>query len=981
MSRADGRSTVPGPGRLGLVEPPAAGLLGDLGWVEDNHVDLLWALSRCADPDLALRSLSRLATAAGPGWGEIELALLGDEALRARLFGVLGASTLLGDHVVANPSSWRLLTRTGPLPGADELRSALLSAVGAPGVGPGAVSALRRAYRDQVLMLAARDLAAVVQDEPVLTYPQVSAHLSELAGAALTAALAVARARVCPSGPCPRLAVVAMGKCGGRELNYVSDVDVLFVAEPADRTAERLAGETMAVTRTACFDVDANLRPEGRSGPVVRTVDSYLAYYRRWATTWEFQALLKARPLTGDAELGEAFVAGVSPMVWSASDRADFVPDVQAMRRRVEASVPTDLRRRELKLGYGGLRDVEFAVQLLQLVHGGDDDSLRDRNTTVALGALAVGGYVGRDDAANLVASYEFLRLLEHRLQLQRMRRTHLLPDPADEDAMRWLARAAHVRPDGRYDATGVLSAELRRNTARVRRLHEKLFYRPLLAAVAAGAQGSGRLGLESAARRLAVLGYLYPDAALNHLRALTDGVTRAHRIQAVLLPTLLDWLSATADPDGGLLAYRRLSEARADSSWYLRSLRDEPAVAQRLMHVLGTSAYATELVIRAPDVLRRFDDSATGPRLLEVGPDEVAAGLRASAARHPDPERAVAAARALRRQELARVATADLLGLLEVAQVCRALSSVWAAVLDAAVGAVAAAGGPPPGRLAVIGLGRLGGAELGYGSDADVLFVCEPADGGEPDAALQWAAGVVDRARRLLSAASADPPLEVDTGLRPEGRNGPVVRTLAAYVAYYRQWAQPWEIQALVRAAPIAGDIPVGRRFIDAVDPLRYPAGGMPQAGIREIRRIKARVDTERLPRGADPAMNTKLGRGGLSDVEWTAQLLQLRHGHRVPALRTTSTIDALGAAADAGVIARADADALREAWLLATRTRNALVLVRGRPTDQLPLSGRQLAAVAVAAGRGDREPGAFLDDYRKATRRARAVVERVFY
>ncbi len=983
---------VPGPGRLGLVEPPAAGLLDALGWRTDGSGPLLWALSRSADPDLALRSCTRLADADPDEWAQLEQQLLQDTTLRGRLFGVLGASAALADHLVARPASWRVLTRALPLPTPAELTRTLLDAVGATALpegglhraaltGPAAVVALREAYRDELLLLAACDLAATVQDEPVLPYADVAAHLSDLAGAGLTAALAVAVAETCPEGPVPvRLAVVAMGKCGARELNYVSDVDVVFVAEPADTTATRLAAAVMRIAAAALFEMDANLRPEGRSGALVRSLESYLAYYQRWARTWEFQALLKARPLTGDLELGWTFLHAVAPLVWSAADRDDFVPDVQAMRRRVEESVPVELRERELKLGWGGLRDVEFAVQLLQLVHGRDDDGLHVAATTDALAALSAGGYVGRDDAANLTASYEFLRLLEHRLQLQQLRRTHVLPDAADTDAVRWLARAAHVRPDGFTDAAGVLAAELRRNTHRVRRLHEKLFYRPLLDAVAGG--GTGRLSADSAARTLTALGYVSPEAALGHLRALTNGVARRNRVQAVLLPSLLEWLADTPDPDGGLLAYRRVSEALAEQTWFLRSLRDEPAVAERLMQVLGTSRYATELLIRAPDVLRRFGDSADGARLVQTDPDEVARGLCASAGRHPEPERAVAAARALRRHELARVASADLLGLLEVREVCRALSSIWAAVLDAAVRAVARAEGahPAPGRLAVIGMGRLGGAELGYGSDADVLFVCEPVAGSGEQEALRWATTVAEQARRLLAAASADPPLEVDTGLRPEGRNGPMVRTLGAYAAYYRQWAQPWEVQALLRARPVAGDTELGERFTTLADRVRYPEGGITADAVREIQRIKARVDAERLPRGADPATNTKLGRGGLADVEWTAQLLQLRHAHAVPTLRTTSTVETLVAAGAAELVGAGDVEVLLEAWLTATRARNALVLARGKAADQLPSSGPVLAAVAHAAGWKGAEPAAFLDQYRKVTRRARTVVERTF-
>jgi glutamate-ammonia-ligase adenylyltransferase len=283
---------------------------------------------------------------------------------------------------------------------------------------------------------------------------------------------------------------------------------------------------------------------------------------------------------------------------------------------------------------------------------------------------------------------------------------------------------------------------------------------------------------------------------------------------------------------------------------------------------------------------------------------------------------------------------------------------------------------------LAVIGMGRLGGSEIGYSSDADVLFVCEPVEGADDHDAVRHATTVAETVRRRLAAPSPDPALVVDADLRPEGRQGALVRTLSSYRGYYARWSESWEAQALLRARPVAGDADLGRRFIEMIDPIRYPAAGVQDQAVTDIRRIKARVDAERLPRGADRGTHTKLGLGGLADVEWTLQLLQLRHAGDVPELRTTSTLEGLREAGQAGLITEADAAELAAGWTMATRSRNAVMLVRGKPGDQLPRSGRELAEVAVALGYppgGD--PGVFLDDYRRVTRRARAVVERVFY
>lgn len=1016
MSPASGRSPIPSPGRLGLLDDRAAERLEWLGWTDEESLPLLRSLSRAPDPDLALGTLVRLREGLvalddrGRATAAFDEALRSDVPLRGRLLGLLGSSTALGDHLVAEPTRWELLR--GELPGPGELLAALLGAVGAVPEAPvdgapeptqsagldtvgtyraeltrgQAVAALRDTYRDRVAVLAAHDLAPIVEDLPELDFAEVGRRLSDLADAALTAALAVAVATVYPDGPMPgRLAVVAMGKCGARELNYISDVDVVFVAEPADPKTTRVAGEMMRIGSMAFFEVDAALRPEGKSGELVRTLDSYEAYYRRWAKTWEFQALLKARPMTGDMELGRRHHETLGPMVWTAAEREDFVADVQAMRRRVEENVPENLRERELKLGRGGLRDVEFAVQLLQLVHGRTDPDLHVLATLDALSALRDGGYIARADGAELVASYEFLRLLEHRLQLQRYKRTHLLPEDDDDETYRWLARAANIRPGKGRDAVEELHEELRTIRKRVRRLHEKLFYRPLLDSIAAYDAEALALGPAAMERQLAALGFAAPRNALGHLRALAGQANRRGRIQSLLLPILMEWLSDTPDPNAGLLAYRRLCEEHQEITWFLRTLRDDNIVARRLVTVLGTSTFVAELLQRAPEVVKDLADDSDGPVLLRSAAADIASALTASAARHRSPEKVIAAARSLRRAELARIGAADVLGLTTVPEVAARLTSVWSAVLEAALAAVVRDSVPegcetPPARIAVIGMGRLGGRELSYGSDADVLFVCNPAEGVDDDAAVKWATTVAERMRALLSTPSSDPPLDVDADLRPEGRSGPLVRTLASYRAYYSKWAETWELQALLRASTCAGDPELALDFLHMIDEFRYPADGVPAKVVQEIRRMKARVDSERLPRGADPTTHTKLGRGGLSDVEWTAQLVTMANASKVEALHTTSTIEALDAAASAGLVPEADRTALVDSWLAASHARNALVLVRGKPTDLLPAQGKVLAAVArICTGSDDASE--FLNEYLRVTRLGRRAVDHLFW
>jgi glutamate-ammonia-ligase adenylyltransferase len=284
---------------------------------------------------------------------------------------------------------------------------------------------------------------------------------------------------------------------------------------------------------------------------------------------------------------------------------------------------------------------------------------------------------------------------------------------------------------------------------------------------------------------------------------------------------------------------------------------------------------------------------------------------------------------------------------------------------------------------MALVAMGRYGGFELSYGSDADVLFVHDPVDETVDSSgdATAYAQAVANELRSLLVAPATDPVLVVDADLRPEGKQGPLVRSLASYATYYAKWSKVWEAQALLRADAVVGDESVRERFTTMVDPLRYPAEGIPEADVVEVRRIKARIDRERLPRGADPHTHLKLGRGGLADIEWTVQLLQLRHAGSEPALRSPRTLTALRAARAAGLLVDADADALDRAWRTVSRLRNAITLVTGKSGDQLPRDARERGAVASILGYAPGHSDEMVNDYLRTTRRARAVVDRVFW
>lgn len=999
-----------------------------LGSRELETVDpdrLLEGLRLSASPDMALKSIVRLLTE------NPELAGTVEEGERATaLYRLLGSSEAVGEFLLRRPEHLDLL-RGEPreredlpeLSGADmaeAYRTDLLRSVGADPAAAQPVAeltddeaqlALRTAYRVRLVRIA---LADVLSQDPVDSMPWVGAALADLAAAALEAALAVARAQVAVQEPDVArvgLAVMAMGKCGARELNYISDVDVVYAVgsfEPQgadgkadgstdavdEQTQVRLGTELVKeLTRTiwgvgpepGLWEVDANLRPEGKDGPLVRTVDSHTSYYRRWAENWEFQALLKARPVAGDPAIGKRYLEAITPFVWEASAREGFVDSVQRMRRRVTENIPEAERERQIKLGVGGLRDVEFTVQLLQLVHGRTDPSVRSRSTLEALQELAAGSYISTEDAQRLSGAYRWLRLLEHRIQLLHLRRTHLMPAKEAEQAtvsrgMPGAAGMARQTPE-------TLQKTWRTTQRQVRALHERLFFRPLLAAVSHLSADEVALTPDAARDRLAALGYLDPQGAMRHIQALTQGVSRRAEVQRTILPVLLGWFARGVDPDAGLLNFRRVSESLGQTHWYLKMLRDSATAAERLCGILASARFVTDMLEDEPESIAWLDkDAGLRPHTLQ----ELWTEIQSKTTRRAEPLDAMRSVRLIRRREILRIAMGECTGVLGLEETMQGLADADQATV---LGALRMAerelydqkGEEVLTDVAVIGMGRQGGTEIRYGSDADVMYVHRPREGADERAALAQAGALVSRTAQLLTAPTspairAEKTLLIDADLRPEGKSGPMVRSLDSYAEYYARWADTWEYQALLRARPLAGSPEVGEAFLRVIEPYRYPAD-FPESRITEIRRMKARVESERLPRGADPIRQVKLGRGGLSDVEWLAQLIQLEHAHEHPQLRTTSTLRVLQEAVKLRILEAEDSAVLEAAWRMATRIRGGTVLRTGRVSDSLPSSRKDLEAIARWAGYAEGGARALEEDYLRLTRRARGVYEKLFY
>jgi glutamate-ammonia-ligase adenylyltransferase len=868
------------------------------------------ALAAAPDPELARVALSRVGEA--PVAREV---LSRPEAVEpaARL---LGFSSAAADFLVAHPEEAGLF-----LDLASRDRDGLLEEARAGARGHGAERGLRRFRRRAMARVAARDLGGASLEEVV-------AEVTAVAEACLEIAVTEAGGD---------LAVIGLGKLGGRELNYASDVDVVFVHDGAGPEVQAAAGRraarviallSEATSEGGSLRVDATLRPEGRSGPLSRSVTSTVEYYRRHAATWERQAWLKARPVAGDIPLGAQLIDELEPVIYPEHLEATAIEDVRALKVRIEEYVRARGKEAvEVKRGRGGIRDVEFAVQLLQLVHARRDPALREPNTLLALATLADRGYVAVADADALAEAYRFLRTLEHRLQLARELQTHELP--GDRASLRRVARAMGLAGADELRASYEMQTEV------VRTLHERLFYRPLLDTFAGDrvpVPGADRPATEEL---LAGLGFADPTGAYRRFARLVDPASRLGRVLAHVFPVVAPALALAADPDAAVVRFERVIDGLGDDPAAADALAGDPQAAGRLARTVAVSAWAS-------DVLASRPRDALGVAAPPAGPELPSVAILRAVADHAE-------------------------GRLPVPAAGRTLADVADAVVAEALDRA-----DPRVPVAVIGLGKLGGRELNFASDLDVVFVYEGQGAEAFEEARRAAEVVLDDVRER--------GFEPDPDLRPEGRNGPLGRSMAAYLEYWERWGRTWEFQALLKARPVAGDEVLGKRFVLAAEDFAYP-DFLPVERIAEIRRMRVRMEEERVRPPDARRFHFKLGYGGLADVQFAVELSQLRFGREHSEVRRRHSLDALEALARERLIEDGAALALGEAYVFLNEVKNAMEVDRRIPAEALPLGAEAQVALARRLGYEEFARATFLEDYRRITRRARRAMERVFY
>ncbi len=872
--------------------------------------EILGALADAPDPELARIALSRVG-----GDARAREVLSRPEVLPVAV-RLLGYSTAAADLLVAHPEEANALADVSAR-SREELDRELRDDAAHRGSKPG----LRLFRRRAMLRVAARDLGGAPLEEIVT-------EISQIAEACLAEAVRAAET--------PWLTVVGLGKLGGGELNYASDVDVIFVHEGSgaarQEEAERAASSVIRLLSEPteegiAFRVDPALRPGGRAGALSRSLEATIEYHERQSATWERQALIKARPVAGDLALGAAFVERVARFVYPEELAPQAIEEVRRVKVRLEEYVRARGKsHKEVKRGWGGIRDVEFAVQLLQIVHGRRDERLREPNTLRALAALADEGYVAEPDALALAGAYRFLRTLEHRLQIVRDVRTHELPE--DPGARTTLARSLG------FATAGELQAGYGRETALVRGLHERLFYRPLLEAFAGKAAPRPGIDRQATLELLAGLGFRQPPAAFEVLHRLVDPSTRLGKVLAHVFPVMVPALALSSNPDAALVRLERVAAAVGASPGPADVLAGDPGAARRLAHAVSASSFATDLLAAQPDRVLALEKGAV--------PVDRQAALVSVVARY--------SARELEPKETGRE---------------------LAAVADEVVrDAFSAAGAELP--FAVIGLGKLGAEELNFASDLDVVFVYE----GEGPEEFRHAAEVAERVISGIRDAGWEP----DPDLRPEGRSGPLARSLAAYLEYLERYALTWEFQALLRARAVAGDETLGRRFCSFAGDFAYP-DYLSVDRVGEIRRMRERIERERVKPLDVAKFHFKLGYGSLADVQFAVEVSLMRFGGRHPEIRTRGTLDAIERLVERRLIGEGVALALGEAFVFLSDVKNALEVDRRVHAEAVPASPEDQTALARRLGYEEYPRQSFLDDYRRITRRARRAMERVFY
>lgn len=1021
----------------GIQDPARAGRnLGGLapdaesrGRLEALLPALLTALRRVPDPDQALNNLERYGLAVLDR--RFLLGLFRDHPPILHLaLTIFGSSQFLSDLLIRQPQLFEWLLEPGTIrrpKGRADLFEEAAAAVDTRGPAEQRWTGLRRFKAREILRIGIQDLLGRQ------SLVGITEELSNLADAVLETALRICRAAMEERHGRPEVqdeggrargcgfVVMGMGKLGGGELNFSSDVDPIFVYEAEGETGGvpapdgsrsgrlsnqeyfRKLGEMLVKGLAGAspdghlYRVDLRLRPEGRAGAIASSLRSCEVYYESWGQTWERQALIKARPVAGDLWLGETFLRLISPFVYRQSLDFSALEEIRVMKGRINVSAAQARGgRRNVKLGAGGIREIEFLVQGLQLVYGGRNRWLREPNTLRALHRLASQGVITDGDQAALVEAYTFLRTLEHRLQILHDRQTHTLPGDLRELAS--LARRMGYHPLEYADPPAALLAAYDRHAAEVRRLYDAFLLGLRPPEEAGGAEAvadpvslffTAGLPAEQLRDRLQPVGFEELDRALRNLTLLRDGQSLADHPAGIrrslgrLAPGLLEALSRVPDPDLALTAFERFVAGLDARASYLAVLADQPELVRVLTRLFGTSEFLSATLLRRPELLDTLlEPEGEGPRSREGLAQELARALGTA----ESPSGRLDALRRVKRAEELRIGLQDLAGPGDVLATHAALTRLAEACLETALALAEQDlaerfGTPDPPGVLLVGMGKLGGGELGYASDLDLLVVYRTAGtttGPERVSHPEYFSKLADRVSKVLTTITQEgAAYRVDMRLRPGGQKGELAQPLEAFATHFTRMADLWERQAYIKARPVAGDPELGAAFGELVEAFVY-GRPLPADLAAQIQAMRHRMETERTSAGGRGS-HVKLGSGGIVDVEFLVQYLQLTHGGSRPELRTPGTLEGLRRLGGAGLLPAAEAATLAEAYRFLRRVENRLRIVADLSVNTLPSAPAKLEKLARRMGyasapeRAARE--GFLHDYEETTGRVRTI------
>lgn len=984
-----------------------------------------------ASPDMALNGFERLAGVIGQN------ALLGLLTNRRQLnqcMVLCGASPFLTNLIFREPSFFTRLFIDRELEHSrtrQELLERLLGSIPAGIDFAGLMKKLRIFKRFEILRIAARDLNGLAPLE------EVTRELSDLAAVTLQAAYETCHhlltqeyghpMKETPDGLRPTdMTILGMGKFGGRELNFSSDIDIIYFYETDkgettgiddgrggrkgsislhaffNKLAEMATKAMNQVTEDGfVFRVDVGLRPEGKSGDMAVSLRSAEIYYESWGQSWERTAMLKARPVAGSRELGELLLQSLSPFIYRKYLDYTLIEDMKLMKQKIDASLT---RNREgetnLKLGRGGIREIEFFIQALQLVYAGRNPKLRERNSLRALELLAEARLISEDDRRQLSDAYRFLRTVEHRIQVVQERQTHNLP-AKEEELLALARRSGFLRENGLQRFNETLELHRTRvsaiygslfHTRDDQRAHEQVLPEILYLLDTKAEPDLIKDILEE--RRLEDVDRAYDNLGMLRSGPVRNNVTeRKRRIHAQIAPPLLQALLESPDPDMALAHAERFLGVIAGRTACYALLAENREMVKLLATLFGTSAFLSKILIGHPELLEsmvaRTYASMVKPR--EVMDEELSTMLLQA----DDFEERLDVLRRYRNEEFLRIGLNDIHGHLRQGVIAEQLSSLAEVCLEEAyrlAGTELSRFGTPSYQegghthtadLAIIGMGKLGGIELNYHSDLDIIFVYDHQGSTNGDKQISNHEYFAKLAQKLISILSTQTRegyvYKLDTRLRPSGNAGPLVTSLESFLAYHRNEAQVWERQALAKARVVIGE-PLLRNSINDLLQQAVYGSSLEKEGRQEIHRLRMRMEHE-IAKETAGSYNIKTGRGGMVDVEFITQYLQLRYGCGNPQLRSQNTVTVLMQARQLELLSHDDTDTLITGYKFLRKLENRLRLLHDHSINDLTGDQRYLDKLARRLGYDPklRHPGKeLMQDYETTTEAIRDVYER---